>query len=213
MRAMSWGSFEPHIKDLYTCVGRKYWVNDCFVSGVGGLLQWFLSISCGRKSSLVCKTYLVWNCISESLDELHGFCSAASSSLMIHRLSLRLHICIKLQFNRTNSPLIKKPFSCHWDRRGPRLRAPLGERVYLSFMEAQSHVIVEKLWVYSSLRDALIAETIFRVADSSCNIFISKFRLRWWNILLLLIAIYAFNTCRPFQCNSSLILLERYYIQ
>lgn len=33
-------------------------------------------------------------------------------SFVIQRLSLRLHICIKLQFSRTNSALIKKPFSC-----------------------------------------------------------------------------------------------------
>lgn len=71
--------------------------------------------------------------------------------MMIHWLSLQLHICIKLQFNRTNSPLIKKPFSCHWDRRGPSLRAPQGERVYLSFTARQSQVIVKKLWVYSSV--------------------------------------------------------------
>lgn len=78
-----------------------------------------LEIRCSCKSSLVSRTYLcVKVCIKESRDELHGFCSAASSSLMIHWLSLRLHICIKLQFNRPNSPLIKKLFSCHWDRRG-----------------------------------------------------------------------------------------------
>lgn len=60
-------------------------------------------------------------CVKESLDELHGFYSAASSSLVIHWLSLRFHICIKLLFNRTNSPIIKKLFSCQWDRRGPHL--------------------------------------------------------------------------------------------
>lgn len=113
-------------------------------------------IRCSCKSRFVSKTYLcVKVCIKESLDELHGFCSAASSSLMIHCLSLRLHICIKLQFNRTNSPLIKKLFSCHWDRRGQCLGALQGEIVYLSFTERQSQAAADRLWIFPAVGDAL----------------------------------------------------------
>lgn len=115
-----------------------------------------LEIHCSCKSSLISRTYL---CVKvrnkESLDELHGFCSAASSSLMIHWLSLRLHICIKLQFNRTNSPLIKKLFSCHWDRRGQCLGALQGEIVYLSFTERQSQAAADRLWIFPAVGDAL----------------------------------------------------------
>lgn len=109
-------------------------------------------LRCSYKSSLVSRTYLcVKVCIKESLNELHGFCSAASSSLMIHWLSLRLHICIKLQFNRTNSPLIKKLFSCHWDRRGRCLGALQGEIVYLSFTERQSQAAADRLWIFPAV--------------------------------------------------------------
>lgn len=53
--------------EFCTCVWPTVWLSYCFVSRATGLLQWSLWICCGCKSSLVCRTYLVWNCTLESL--------------------------------------------------------------------------------------------------------------------------------------------------